>query len=41
MFNDLKEDKEKYETFMKNFGKSIKLGIHEDSENRAKLCKLL
>lgn len=41
MFKDLEEDKEKYETFMKNFGKSIKLGIHEDTENREKLAKLL
>jgi molecular chaperone HtpG len=30
LFKDLEEDKEKYETFLKNFGKSIKLGIHED-----------
>lgn len=30
LFTDLQEDKEKYDNFMKNFGKSIKLGIHED-----------
>lgn len=41
LFTDLQEDKEKYETFLKNFGKSIKLGIHEDSDNRQKLAKLL
>ena len=41
LFKDLEEDKEKYETFLKNFGKSIKLGIHEDQENREKLAKLL
>jgi molecular chaperone HtpG len=41
LFKDLEEDKEKYDQFMKNFGKSIKLGIHEDSENRDKLAKLL
>ncbi|CAL6030292.1 Heat_shock protein 90 [Hexamita inflata] len=41
LFKDLEEDKEKYEQFMKNFGKSIKLGIHEDTENREKLAKLL
>lgn len=41
LFKDLEEDKDKYETFLKQFGKSIKLGIHEDSENRGKLAKLL
>lgn len=41
MFKDLEEDKEKYDTFLKNFGKNIKLGIHEDSENKEKLAKLL
>lgn len=32
---------EKYKTFWKNFGKSIKLGVIEDSSNRLKLAKLL
>lgn len=41
LFKDLEDDKDKYETFLKQFGKSIKLGIHEDSENRGKLAKLL
>ena len=31
----------KYETFWGNFGKSIKLGVIEDSSNRSKLAKLL
>lgn len=41
LFQDMQEDKEKYETFLKNFGKSIKLGIHEDADNRQRLAKLL
>lgn len=32
---------DKYATFWKHFGKSIKLGVIEDSSNRVKLAKLL
>jgi len=35
------EEEDKYLTFWKNFGKSIKLGVIEDSSNRLKLAKLL
>lgn len=35
------EQEDKYEIFWKNFGKSIKLGVIEDSSNRMKLAKLL
>jgi len=41
MFNDLTENEDAYNKFYEAFGKNLKLGIHEDSTNRAKLSKLL
>jgi molecular chaperone HtpG len=41
MFEDLAENKEDYAKFYEQFGKNLKLGIHEDSQNRKKLCELL
>lgn len=41
LFDDIAEDKENFKKFWEQFGKNLKLGIHEDSTNRKKLAEFL
>jgi len=41
MFGEIAEKKDDYKKFYEQFGKNLKLGIHEDSTNRTKIAELL
>merc|ERR1711904_395706 len=41
LFGEIQENAEDFKKFYEQFGKNVKLGIHEDSGNHAKLSELL
>jgi len=41
LFEEVTENKEDYKKFYEAFGKNLKLGIHEDSQNRNKLAEFM
>mmetsp|Transcript_21389 Transcript_21389/g.55591 ORF Transcript_21389/g.55591 Transcript_21389/m.55591 type:complete len:568 (-) Transcript_21389:341-2044(-) len=41
MFAEIAEKKDDYKKFYEQFGKCLKLGVHEDSTNRTKIAELL
>ena len=41
LFQEISENAEDFKKFNEQFGKNLKLGIHEDSNNRAKLAEFL
>merc|ERR1711881_541940 len=41
MFSEIAEKKDDYKKFYEQFGKNLKLGVHEDSTNRTKIAELM
>lgn len=41
MLGEISENSEDYKKFYEQFGKNLKLGIHEDQANRTKLADML